>query len=66
MNPLHPNRMTSHERIAAVAEILSLGLIRLQSAQSTELSPKSADHRLDDPHTASMCGSGKPLETHCA
>ena len=66
MNPLHPNRMTSHERIAAVAEILSLGLIRLQSAQSTELSLKSADRRLDDPETARMCEPSKPLETRRA
>ena len=66
MNPLHPNRMTSDERIAAVAEILSLGLIRLRPAQSTELSPQSADPRLDDPRTARMSEPGKLLETHRA
>ena len=66
MNSLHPNRMTSDERIATVAEILSLGLIRLQSAQSTELSLQSPDHRLDDPRTARMCEPSKPLETRRA
>ena len=66
MNALHPKRMTSHERIAEVAEILSLGLIRLQSAQSTRLSPHSSDHRLDEPETARMCEPSKPRETHRA
>lgn len=66
MNPLHPNRMTSDERIAEVAEMLSIGLIRLQSAQSTQLSLQSADHRLDEPETARMCEPGKPLESQRA
>jgi hypothetical protein len=55
MNPLHPNEMTVHERIAEVAEILSLGLNRLRAAQSTELSPQSAECLLDSSATPRMC-----------
>jgi hypothetical protein len=56
MNPLHPNKMTTEERIAEVAEILSAGLIRLQAAQSTKLSQHSADRPLDRAATARMHG----------
>ena len=55
MNPLHPNRMTAQERLAEVAEILSLGLMRLRAAQSTELSPQLADVGLDSRATPRMC-----------
>jgi hypothetical protein len=55
MNPLHPNRMAAQERLTEVAEILSLGLMRLHSAQSTELSPKSADAGVDRCGAARMC-----------
>ena len=55
MNPLHPNRMTAQERIAEVTEILSLGLVRLRAAQSTKLSPQSADVGLDRLPTPRMC-----------
>lgn len=66
MNPLHPHRMTSTERISEVAEILSSGVIRLRSTQSTQLSPQSPDHRVDSAGPARMCGASKPLETHRA
>ena len=55
MNPLHPNKMTVSERLADLAEILSLGLMRLQARQSTELSPQSADSVLDSSATPRMC-----------
>ncbi len=55
MNPLHPNRMTAPERIAEVAEILSIGLMRLRAAQSTKLSPQSADVELDSSAQPRMC-----------
>ena len=54
MNPLHPNLMTTDERLAEIVEILAAGLIRLRSRQSTELSPRSADHRLDSSPTPRM------------
>jgi hypothetical protein len=55
MNPLHPNRMSADERIAEVGEILSVGLIRLRAAQSTQLSLQSADRRVDDRPPVRMC-----------
>ena len=55
MNPLHPSRMTAQERIAELAEILSLGLMRVRAAQSTEHSPQSADVGLDSWATPRMC-----------
>lgn len=66
MNPLKPDRMTSTERIDELAEILSVGLSRLRSAQSSEVSQECADHRVDSPVGARMCGPSKPLETHRA
>ena len=47
MNPLHPSRMSAQERIGEIAEILSSGLMRVRAAQSTALSPQSADVGLD-------------------
>ena len=55
MNPLHPSRMTAQERIAELAEILSVGLMRVRAAQSTELSPQSADVGVDRWATPRMC-----------
>jgi hypothetical protein len=55
MNPLHPKRMTAPERIAEVTEILSLGLVRVRAAQSTALSPQSADVGLDRYLAPRMC-----------
>jgi hypothetical protein len=62
MNPLHPAKLSADERLNEIAEILSLGLVRLRSAQSSQLSPQSADHRVDSSAAARMCGPGKPLE----
>ena len=55
MNPLHPSRMTAQERIGEIAEILSLGLMRVRAAQSTALSTQSADVGLDSRATPRMC-----------
>ena len=55
MNPLHPSRMTAPERISELTEILSLGLMRVRAAQSTALSPQSADFGLDRSPTPRMC-----------
>ena len=54
MNPLHPNKMTSDERLAEIVGMLATGVIRLRLRQSTGLSPQSADHRLDSGATARM------------
>jgi hypothetical protein len=64
MNPLHPNRMTASERLAEVAETLSLGFMRLRAAQSTELSPQSADSLLDSCATPRMCVPDHPSGAH--
>lgn len=55
MNPLHPSRMTAQERLAELAETLSLGLMRPRAAQSTALSPQSADVGLDRFAAPRMC-----------
>jgi hypothetical protein len=57
MNPLQPSKMTARERLAEVAEILSLGFMRLRAGQSTELSPRSADVGVDSCATPRMCVS---------
>jgi hypothetical protein len=46
-NPLAPDRLTSAERYAEVAEILAEGLVRLRARQSTELSANRGESRLD-------------------
>ena len=38
MNPLSPDRMSSKERLAEVTRILALGVIRLRTRQSTQVS----------------------------
>jgi hypothetical protein len=47
--------MTAQERIVELAEILSLGLMRVRATQSTALSPQSADVGLDSYSTPRMC-----------
>jgi hypothetical protein len=36
-NPINPDRMSAKERVAEVARILALGLIRLRARQSTHV-----------------------------
>jgi hypothetical protein len=64
MNPLHPNRMAAQERIAELAEILLLGVMRLRAAQSTELSPRSADVGVDSSAALRMCVPDHPSGAH--
>ena len=66
MNLLHPIRMSADERISEIAEILSVGFIRLRSAQSTKLSPQYADHPLDRSDRARMFGPRTNLENQRA
>ncbi len=36
MNPLHPNLMTTRERLGMVCEILARGIVRLRMRDATE------------------------------
>ncbi|MDB5507121.1 MAG: hypothetical protein JWR75_1759 [Devosia sp.] len=47
MNPLSSERMTTDERLSALAEILALGVHRLRSAQSSALSLLGAESGVD-------------------
>ena len=38
MNPLGPDRMTPSERLAEVSRLLALGLIRMRTRQSSQVS----------------------------
>ena len=46
-NALHPDRMTTDERLGEVASILAAGLIRLQARKSRQLSAVQGDSCLD-------------------
>jgi hypothetical protein len=48
-NALRANRMTVGERLAEVAGILAIGLIRLHGRKSSPLSPKVGESSLDCP-----------------
>jgi hypothetical protein len=49
MNPLHPNQMTTAERLGELASILARGLIRLRARQSSKQSADRGDSCLDFP-----------------
>ena len=49
MSPLHPNPMTSDERLAEIAEILARGLVRLHARKSSPLSADRGDSFVDLP-----------------
>ena len=36
-NPIHPDRLTPQERLAEVCRLLAVGLIRLRTRQSSQL-----------------------------
>ncbi|CAA7620984.1 conserved hypothetical protein [Magnetospirillum sp. LM-5] len=46
-NALHPDRMSTAERLDEVADILAAGLIRLKARKSRVLSADTGDSRLD-------------------
>ncbi len=46
-NSLHPGRMTASERIAEVAGLLALALVRLRARQSSEVSGACGESSLD-------------------
>ena len=45
-NPLHPDKMTIHERRAALGRILATGLLRLINANQARRSVKDGDRSL--------------------
>ncbi len=58
MNALHPDLMTSAERLAELAELLAQGLVRLRARQSTEVSAHGGESRLD--FSAARSGHDRP------
>ena len=59
-NALHPNRMSTAERLSELASILAAGLIRLQARKSRQLSMDRGDSCLDlPPHQSGH----EPVET---
>ena len=46
-NSLHPDLMSSAERLAEIAEILAAGVVRLRARQSTPLLPDHGESSLD-------------------
>ena len=59
-NALHPDLMTTAERLAELASILAAGLIRLRARQSRKLSADRGDSCLDFPQPRS---GHEPVET---
>ena len=49
MNPLKPEMMTSHERLAELGQILARGLIRLHAREASPLSADDGDSFVDLP-----------------
>jgi hypothetical protein len=47
MPGLHPNQMTSAERLDEVGEILAVGLLRLKANKSSRLSAAGGESSLD-------------------
>ena len=59
-NSLHPDRMTTAERLGELASILAAGLIRLRARKSRQLSVDQGDSYLDlPPHQSGH----EPVET---
>jgi hypothetical protein len=59
-NALHPDRMTTAERLDELASILAVGLIRLRARKSRQLSLDRGDSCLDLPEPLS---GHEPVET---
>ncbi len=66
MNPLHPDYLTTKERIGEVCRLLALGLLRLRARdhaegrQSSGLSAGNGESSVDYPGT----GSGHATPSH--
>jgi hypothetical protein len=59
-NPIHPDQMSSSERIAELASLLALGFLRLRlrkrSSQTSVMDAKSSLHCVAE---ESVCGSDR-------
>jgi hypothetical protein len=47
MNVLKPDELTANERLSEIAEIPTVGLMRLRARQSSPLSPDPAESSVD-------------------
>jgi len=47
MNPIRPIHLTTADRLAEVASILALGLVRVKARQSSELCHRTGESLLD-------------------
>ena len=64
MNPLHPNQMTTAERLGELASILAAGVVRLHARKSSKLSADLGDSCLDFPvHRSGHEPVDNPTET---
>jgi hypothetical protein len=61
-NPLHPDLMEPAERLVEIAEILAMGLMRLNARKSSNLSPAGGESLLDCPGHQSSHADG--LKSH--
>lgn len=65
-NPIHPDHLTTKERLGEVCRLLALGLLRLRArdhakaGQSSGVSASTGDSSVDYPGT----GSGHATPTH--
>lgn len=56
-NPLHPDRLTSAERLAELASILAVGVIRLMTLMSSGKTEETGESSLD--FGANQSGGGE-------
>lgn len=63
MNAIKPDQMSADERIAEIAEILALGLIRMRARMSSPFLPTSAEISLDSNARQSGPETNSPRET---
>ena len=63
-NPLHPDRMTAHERRAELCSILARGILRQKSVNSRQLSAQDREFPLHN--SADRSGSATPIQWRTA
>jgi len=59
-NPLHPDKLSPHEREAEIGRILGAGLRRMWSHKSTSLSAETRDSLVEISVQTPGCGGRKP------
>lgn len=63
-NPLHPDRMTAHERRTELYRLLARAVIRLKNPDRDQLSQNSGESSLHFPHKQS--GTAAPTQRRFA